>query len=248
MSLVKEVEPVQLLAGDCLDLLPELVEVYEGSVDLLFTDPPYFIGAAEWDRRRSYGEVVLFHEAWLEACLPLLAPNGTLWVSGMLQGIHAIGHLLQSMGLQIINEITWEKTNPRPCGRRRFVHATETVLWAARPKARWCFNYEAMRHLNNGRMLRSAWLLDRAHQSECRYGRYPGQKPLALVERVTLAASQPGDLVLDPFLGSGTTAVAALRHGRRFIGIERSPAALGLARRRVDDEMERLAAGQKAQP
>lgn len=231
----------RLLLGDCLDRLPELAADHAGAVDLLFADPPYFVGAADWDTRRSYGEALAFHEAWLEACLPLLAPNGTLWVSGTFHGIHAIGHLLQSRGLRIINEVTWEKRNPPPCRRRCFVHATETLLWAGRPGARYCFNYGCMRQANGGRQMRSHWRFDRARPKECLHGRYPGQKPLALMEQVVLATSAPGDLVLDPFLGSGTTAVAALRHGRRFVGIEQSSAALGLAQLRVDDELRRLA-------
>jgi len=153
--------------------------------------------------------------------------------------IHSVGFALQQLGFKMLNTITWEKPNPPPnLSCRYFTHSTETILWAAKnERSRHTFNYAAMREANGGKQMKSVWRMKAPHGAEKRHGRHPTQKPLELIERCLLASTNPGDFVLDPFLGSGTTGVAASRHGRRFTGIEMNPAYLDTARKRVLDEI-----------
>jgi site-specific DNA-methyltransferase (adenine-specific) len=204
-------------------------------VDLVFADPPYFLGKATWDKPRDVESAIAFHEEWLAACRDLLADHGTLWVCGAYNSIHTTGYVLERLGMKILCQVTWEKPNPTPNRTRRcFTHSTETLLWAAKfPGAPHRFNYGCMREQNGGKQMLSHWRMGRPPVSERAHGHHPTQKPLALVERCLLATTNDGDLVLDPFLGSGTTAVAARRLGRACIGIEEQPAYVELARRRL---------------
>ena len=242
-----------ILEGDCLAAMAALPA---GSVDLVFADPPYNLqlngelhrpdnsrvdGVEEaWDRFDGFAEYDRFTRAWLGACRRLLKPAGALWVIGSYHNIFRIGALVQDLGFWILNDVIWRKSNPMPNFRgRRFTNAHETLLWCARSKeARYTFNYEAMKTLNDELQMRSDWLIplcggpERLRDTAGRKA-HPTQKPEALLHRVLLASTRPGEVVLDPFFGSGTTGAVARRLGRRFIGIEQDPAYVALARRRI---------------
>jgi modification methylase len=242
----------QVLVGDCLALMARLPEA---SVDLVFADPPYNLQLAgellrpnqsrvagveeEWDRFADFPDYDRFTHAWLDAARRLLKPDGALWVIGSYHNIYRVGAILQDLGFWILNDVVWRKTNPMPNFRgRRFTNAHETLLWCARSQdSRYTFNYEAMKALNDDLQMRSDWTLPICAGPERlkRGGKkaHPTQKPEALLHRVLLASTRPGDLVLDPFFGTGTTGAVAKRLGRRFVGIEREEEYAALARERI---------------
>ncbi len=247
-----------LYQGDCLALLDAAVDLHpDGVFDVMFADPPYFLSnggvtcksgrmvkvdKGAWDKSRGAELNHEFNLAWLERCQRALKPDGTLWVSGTQHVIYSVGYAMQQLGFKILNDIVWEKPNPPPnLSCRYFTHATETVLWAAKSaKSRHAFNYKAMKEANGGKQMKSVWRLAAPGKEEKREGRHPTQKPLALVERCLLASSAEGALVGDPFMGSGTTGVAALRTGRRFVGIEMERDHAGLAVKRVSAAAAKL--------
>ena len=223
-----------LYSGDCLSLLPLFPA---GSFDMIFADPPYFlsnggitchagkmvsVNKGKWDRTRGFQGNYEFTRDWLERCQRLLKPNGTIWVSGTSHIIHTVGCCLDQLGYKSLNDITWVKPNPPPnLSCRYFTHATETIIWAARDKkSRHTFNYPLMKHINGGKQMISVWTLDAPRRAEKTFGKHPTQKPLALIERIIAASTREGDLVLDPFSGSGTTGIAAARLGRAYVGVE----------------------------
>jgi site-specific DNA-methyltransferase (adenine-specific) len=225
---------ISIYLGDCLDVLAQMPE---DSVELVFADPPYFlsnggitchagrmvsVNKGKWDRSRGADENHQFNRAWLEACRRVLTPNGTIWVSGTSHGIHSVGFAMQQLGFKLLNDITWVKPNPPPnLSCRYFTHASETVSWAAKTgKSKHVFNYTLMRELAGGKQMKSVWTLQAPSRDEKRFGKHPTQKPLGLLERIILASSSEGDTVLDPFMGSGTTLVAATRLNRKTIGID----------------------------
>jgi site-specific DNA-methyltransferase (adenine-specific) len=242
---------VNLFEGDCLALLSQVADSYpDGIFDIIFADPPYFLSnggmtcqngrmvsvdKGAWDRSKGPDIDHEFNRTWLAACQRALTPNGTIWVSGTSHVIHSIGFAMQQLGMKILNDITWEKPNPPPnLSCRYFTHATETILWAARsPKSKHIFNYDAMRRQNGGKQMKSVWRLLPPDASEKTFGKHPTQKPVALLSRIILASTQPDALVFDPFMGSGTTGVAALLAGRRFVGIESDAGHFSLAQSRV---------------
>ncbi len=246
---------VWLYQGDCLEVLDALaVKHPEGCFDAIFADPPYFLSnggitchagkmvrvdKGEWDKSQGPELNHEFNRAWLERCQRALKPNGTLWVTGTHHVIHSVGFAMQQLGFKILNDITWEKPNPPPnLSCRYFTHSTETVIWAAKnAQSKHTFNYAHMRQTNGGKQMKSVWRFTAPGGDEKRHGRHPTQKPLALVERCLLASTQPGDLVLDPFLGSGTTAVAALHISRKCVGIESSTMYLDMAINRLADRL-----------
>lgn len=221
-----------------------------------------------WDKSRGAEENHHFNREWLRRCQALLRPNGTIFVSGTHHVIFSVGFAMQQLGLKLLNQITWQKPNPPPnLACRYFTHSTETILWAAKnEKSRHVFNYADMKAANRGKQMKDVWSqsgLFRAEASETpgseeamasiwrltapgrdekAQGKHPAQKPLALLERILLAASNPGDWVLDPFLGGGTTAVAAARLGRKFVGVELDPDHLVLAKKRVSAAPARVVA------
>jgi modification methylase len=243
----------EIIIGDSIE---ELARLPEQSVDLVFADPPYNLQLSsallrpnnsrvdgvddDWDKFGSFAAYDDFTRAWLKACRRVLKPDGSLWVIGSYHNIFRVGTVLQDLGFWILNDVIWRKTNPMPNFRgRRFTNAHETMIWASMgPKARYTFNYEAMKALNDELQMRSDWLFpicsgqERLRQGSGRKT-HPTQKPEALLYRIILAASNKGDVVLDPFLGSGTTAAAAKRLGRSFIGIEREEAYAQAAIERV---------------
>ncbi len=235
---------IKIYQGDCLEILAALPA---SCIDLIFADPPYFlsnggitchagrmvsVNKGDWDKlpgpdlgpvRARFDKVHEFNTAWLAACQRVLKPDGSIWVSGTSHVIHSVGFAMQQLGFKLLNDISWVKPNPPPnLSCRYFTHATETIIWAARDKkSRHKFNYKLMKQMNANRQMKSVWTeFLPPTAEEKRFGKHPAQKPLALIERILLASSNEGDLVLDPFLGSGTTAIAALRRGRKCVGIE----------------------------
>lgn len=238
----------RLLLGDSLNILPRLPEY--GSLPLIFADPPYFlsndgitcrsgrmapVNKGAWDRLSSVPEMHAFNRRWLEICRDGLADNGSLWVSGTRHVIFSVGFAMQELGMKVLNDISWEKPNPPPnLSCRYFTHSTETILWAAKQaRSRHVFNYQEMRAAAGGKQMKSVWKMAAPGAEEKTFGRHPTQKPLALLERIIAACTQPGDTVLDPFAGSATTGVAALKLGRSFIGVEADREHLRLAERRL---------------
>ncbi len=254
LEVVRELPLDQVMLGDCVQLMGMLPPA---SVHCVFADPPYNLqlrgelrrpndslvdGVDEdWDRFTDFAAYDAFTRAWLTECRRLLRKDGTLWVIGAYHNIFRIGAALQDLGFWVLNDVIWRKANPMPNFRgRRFTNAHETLIWAARGRdSRHRFNYAAMKALNDDIQMRSDWFLPLCTGPERLRNQHglklhPTQKPEALLHRVLLASTTPGDIVLDPFLGTGTTAVVARRLRRHFIGIERHPvyaeAAIGRVR------------------
>src|SRR5580700_518161 len=232
----------RVLVGDCIDLMHSLPE---GSVDMVFADPPYNLQLGgellrpdnsrvdavddEWDKFTDFARYDSFTRAWLGAARRVLKPEGTLWVIGSYHNIFRIGTALQDLGFWLLNDIVWRKSNPMPNFKgKRFTNAHETLIWAARDQRakRYTFNYDSMKELNEGLQMRSDWLLPLCTGGERLKGEdgkkaHPTQKPESLLFRCLMAASNPGDTVLDPFFGTGTTGAVARRLGRHFIARKR---------------------------
>lgn len=244
----------QILVGDCI---AEINRLPAESVDLVFADPPYNLqleGALsrpdqsvvdavddDWDKFASFADYDRFTAEWLDAVRRVMKPDATIFVIGSYHNIFRVGTTLQDKGFWILNDIVWRKANPMPNFRgRRFTNAHETMIWASRDaqaKA-YTFNYEALKAGNEDLQVRSDWFLPICTGSERlkdESGRktHPTQKPEALLARIIMAASKPGDVVLDPFFGSGTTGAVARRLGRSFIGTERDPIYAKAARARI---------------
>src|SRR5580658_1480630 len=234
----------QILLGDCIEMMRMLPA---GSIDCVFADPPYNLQLRgelrrpddslvdgvddDWDKFSDFASYDQFTRAWLTECHRLLRKDGTLRVIGACHNIFRIGAILQDLGFWVLNDVIWRKSNPMPNFRgRRFTNAHETMIWAARGRdSRHRFNYRAMKALNDDVQMRSDWFIPLCTGTERLRNQHglklhPTQKPEALLHRVLLASTSPGDIVLDPFLGTGTTAVVARRLHRHFIGIERHPA------------------------
>src|SRR5438270_1743530 len=253
-STFESVQSGRILVGDCV---AEMAKIAASSVDLVFADPPYNLQLQgdlkrpddsrvdavddDWDKFSSFTAYDDFTRAWLIACRRVMKPSATLWVIGSYHNIFRVGTILQDLGFWILNDVMWRKTNPMPNFRgRRFTNAHETLTWAARePGAKgYTFNYEALKAGNEDIQVRSDWTIPLCTGEERLKGRdgkkiHPTQKPEALLARVILASSRPGDLILDPFSGTGTTGAAAKRLGRQFIGIERDPAYAAAAEMRI---------------
>jgi site-specific DNA-methyltransferase (adenine-specific) len=238
---------LRLYQGDCLEILSSIPE---SSVDLVFADPPYFLSnggitchagkmvsvhKGDWDKSQGPAANHAFNTAWLAACQRVLKPNGSIWVSGTSHVIHSVGFAMQQLGFKLLNDISWVKPNPPPnLSCRYFTHATETLIWAAKDKkSRHTFNYKLMKEANRGKQMKSVWEIRPPESWEKKFGKHPTQKPVALLERILLASTNEGDLVLDPFLGGGTTLVAAFRLRRHALGCELSAEFLTLSLRRL---------------
>ncbi len=242
-----------ILVGNCIDLMRTLPS---GSVDLVFADPPYFLQLGQglrrpnnslvagveddWDKFEDFAAYDRFTRDWLAEARRLLKPDGALWVIGSYHNIFRVGSILQDLGYWILNDVVWRKTNPMPNFRgKRFTNAHETLIWAARgADTKYTFNYETMKALNEDLQMRSDWVIPLCGGPERLKldGRkaHPTQKPEALLHRVLMATTKPGDLVLDPFFGTGTTGAVAKRLGRRFVGLEQDPDYARLAGDRID--------------
>jgi len=243
----------QVRVGDCI---AELGKLPAGSIDLVFADPPYNLQLQsdlkrpddskvdavdnDWDKFSSFSAYDDFTRAWLLACRRAMKPNATIWVIGSYHNIFRVGTILQDIGYWILNDVIWRKTNPMPNFRgRRFTNAHETLIWAAREQTgKYTFNYDALKAGNEDVQVRSDWTLALCTGEERLKGAdgkkvHPTQKPEALLARAILSASKPGDVVLDPFFGSGTSGAVAKRLGRHFIGIERDKTYAAAAMKRI---------------
>src|SRR3984957_15756208 len=238
-------QPVsRIQRGDCV---AELAKLAAASVDLVFADPPYNLQLQgdlkrpddsrvdavddDWDKFSNFAAYDDFTRAWLASCRRVLKTNATLWVIGSYHNIFRVGTILQDLDFWILNDVIWRKTNPMPNFRgRRFTNAHETMIWAAKSKeSRYKFNYQAMKALNDDLQMRSDWTMPLGPGAERPRNPHglklpPTQKPEALLHRVILSSTSPGEIIVDPFLGTGTTAAVAKRLHRHFIGIERHPA------------------------
>ncbi|HLI67586.1 MAG TPA: site-specific DNA-methyltransferase [Caulobacteraceae bacterium] len=267
--------PETILEGDCLDALAGLPEA---CADLVFADPPYNLQLGgellrpdnskvdavddDWDRFASFEAYDIFTRQWLGACRRVLKPGGSLWVIGSYHNIFRVGSVLQDLGYWILNDVIWRKSNPMPNFKgARFTNAHETLIWAARSRGpkRHTFNYDAMKMANDELQMRSDWTLALCTGEERIKGAdgakaHPTQKPEALLHRVIMASTNPGDLIVDPFFGTGTTGAVAKRLGRRFVGIEREPDYVALAKARIakvkagDGEAVEVTGSRRAEP
>ncbi len=263
-----------ILAGDCIEMMNSLPEE---SVDLIFADPPYNLQLKgdlhrpdnskvdavddEWDQFSSFAAYDKFTREWLAAARRILKPEGAMWVIGSYHNVFRMGAELQNQGFWILNDVVWRKSNPMPNFRgKRFTNAHETMIWVSKSEgSKYTFNYDALKALNEGVQMRSDWVLpicngherlkddngDKAH---------PTQKPESLLHRVLIGSTNPGDVVLDPFFGTGTTGAVAKMLGREFIGIEREEAYRKVAEKRIkavrkyDTEALEVSTSKRAQP
>lgn len=244
----------RIYTGDCVDILTELPEK---SIKLIFADPPYNLQLKQelyrpnqtlvdgvddnWDQFSSFESYDEFTRQWLSACRRVLADDGTIWVIGSYHNIFRVGKIMMDLGYWILNDVQWHKTNPMPNFRGvRFTNATETLIWAKKSEKqkKYTFNHQVMKQLNDGKQMTSVWqipLCTGKERIKDENGKkaHSTQKPEALLERVILSSSDEGDLVLDPFLGSGTTCAVAQKLNRRSIGIEQDPRYVEIAEQRL---------------
>ncbi|RLL72352.1 site-specific DNA-methyltransferase [Paenirhodobacter hankyongi] len=244
----------QILAGDCIEMMNSLPEA---SIDLIFADPPYNlqlrgelhrpdnskVDAVDdaWDQFGSFDHYDRFTRDWLAAARRILKPNGAIWVIGSYHNVFRLGAELQNQGYWILNDVVWRKSNPMPNFRgKRLTNAHETLIWASKGEgAKYTFNYEALKALNEGVQMRSDWVLpictgNERLKDDAGDKAHPTQKPEALLHRIILGTTNPGDVVLDPFFGTGTTGAVAKMLGRDYIGIEREEAYRKVALKRLE--------------
>ncbi|MBG7615110.1 site-specific DNA-methyltransferase [Brevundimonas sp. BAL450] len=243
-----------VLRGDCIEVLKGLPDA---SVDMVFADPPYNLQLGgdllrpdnskvdavddDWDQFESFAAYDAFTRAWLSECRRVLKPEGSIWVIGSYHNVFRLGAAIQDLGFWVLNDIIWRKSNPMPNFKgTRFTNAHETLIWAARSREqkRYTFNYDALKAFNEDTQMRSDWTFalctgEERIKDEDGKKAHPTQKPEALLHRVMLAATRPGDVVLDPFFGTGTTGAAAKRLGRHYIGIEREETYAKVAEKRI---------------
>ncbi|KZX99105.1 site-specific DNA-methyltransferase, partial [Sulfitobacter sp. HI0021] len=263
-----------IVAGDCIEAMNALPAE---SVDLIFADPPYNLQLRgdlhrpdnskvdavddEWDQFASFKAYDDFTRAWLKAARRLLKPDGAIWVIGSYHNIFRVGAALQDQGFWILNDVVWRKSNPMPNFRgKRFTNAHETMIWAGKSEnSKYTFNYEALKALNEGIQMRSDWVLPicTGHErlkDEAGDKAHPTQKPESLLHRVLVGSTNPGDVILDPFFGTGTTGAVAKMLGRDFIGIEREEAYRKVAEKRIsmvrkfDNEALQTTTSKRAEP
>ena len=246
-----------LYEGDCVELLNQIPENY---ADLIFADPPYnlsndgfsvhagkrvSVNKGSWDKSRGVDKDFEFQRKWIHACKRILKPNGTIWISGTYHSIYQCGFALQLEGYHILNDVSWYKPNASPnLSCRMFTASHETLIWAKKDKKnKHIFNYDLMREGDwngdkmkvPGKQMRSVWSINTPRKSEKRNGKHPTQKPIDLLERIILASTNEGDVVLDPFTGSSTTGIAAFMHKRKFIGFDKEQNYLELSKKRFND-------------
>jgi site-specific DNA-methyltransferase (adenine-specific) len=231
---------MRLFLGDCLEILKDMKE---DTADLIFADPPYNLSSkdaltvhagkpvrcdkGEWDRIEDLHG---FNESWIKECIRVLKPEGTIWISGTLHNHPSVGVILKKLGLWIINDIVWYKPNASPLlSKNRFVPSTE-IIWVASKNKKYFFNYELAKSMGNGKQMRNLWEIN----AQRHITPHPTEKPEKLLERIILIGSKEGDMILDPFMGSGTTGVIAKRYDRSFIGVELDVKFFNIARKRIE--------------
>ena len=239
------------------DTFNALKNFEEKTFDMIFADPPYFlsnngitcsggkmvsVNKGKWDKALSIKEKHEFNKHWIKECYRVLKDNGTIWISGTLHNIYSIGMALEEEGFKIINNITWQKTNPPPnLACKTFTHSTETILWAKKDlkKNKYTFNYDLMKELNDNKQMKDVWTTSLTKPSEKKQGKHPTQKPLEILNRIILASTKENDLILDPFCGSSTTGISAVKLNRRYIGIDNEKEYLDLSIRRYQEIKEK---------
>lgn len=249
---IYEANEYQLFKGDSFELLKK---VKPESIDVIFADPPYFlsnngitcqngkmvsVNKGKWDEGKDLKAKHDFNRKWIRLCKKALKENGTIWISGTFHNIYSIGMALEQEGFKILNNITWQKTNPPPnLGCRCFTHSTETVLWAKKNEknVKHLFNYKLMKEINGGKQMKDVWTGSLTKKVEKSEGKHPTQKPEYLLERIILASTKKGHVVMDPFCGSGTTGVEAIRQDCNFIGFDCELDYLEIANKRIRKEI-----------
>lgn len=252
-----------LYLDDSIEFLKQLPE---NSVDMIFADPPYnlsnggftvhagkrvSVNKGKWDESKGVEEDFAFHHRWIQECWRVLKPEGSIWISGTYHSIYQCGYALQLLGMKILNDISWFKPNAAPnLSGRYFTASHETLLWARKdPKAKHTFNYLDMKNgmwhtgdflKKEGKQMRSVWAIGTPKPDEKIFGKHPTQKPVALLERIVLASTNAGNIVVDPFTGSSTTGLVAASHGRKFIGIDMEKEYLELSKKRFIHRQEKL--------
>ena len=252
-----------LFCGEALSLMRDLPA---NSVDCIWTDPPYLlsndgvtcvagrrvsVNKGEWDRSSGFESDHEFNLSWLRECHRILKPAGTIWVTGTLHIYLSVGMAMMQLGFRILNDITWEKSNPPPnLGCRCFTHSTETLLWATKApkgsKHKYTFHYQDMKAENGGKQMKTVWKFQAAPKSEKLHGKHPTQKPVALIDRCLRASTNPGDVVFDPFAGTASTGVAALPLGRTFVGCEVSEQYARIGGKRLSEVSHAKCSGESA--
>ena len=239
-----------LYKNDCNSILPKMKEKF----DLIFADPPYFlsndglsiqsgkivsVNKGEWDRKDNIFQIDAFNEKWIRNAEIALKPSGSIMISGTHHNIFSIGHALQKLDFKILNIITWQKTNPPPNFSCRFLtHSTEQIIWAKKnkeSKTKHIFNYEILKKLNENKQMKDVWRFAAIAPYEKTFGKHPTQKPLSLLVRLILMASNKDSIICDPFCGSGTTGIAANLLNRKFIGIEKEEEFINLSMKRKNE-------------
>lgn len=239
------------------DTFDALNKFNNNTFDMIFADPPYFlsnngitcnggkmvsVNKGKWDKSLSIKEKHNFNKKWIKECYRILKDNGTIWISGTLHNIYSIGMALEEEGFKIINNITWQKTNPPPnLACKTFTHSTETILWARKnlKNIKYTFNYNLMKEMNDNKQMKDVWTTSLTKPSEKKQGKHPTQKPLEILNRIILASTKENDLILDPFCGSSTTGVSAVKLNRKYIGIDNEKEYLDLSIKRYKEIKEK---------
>ncbi len=244
----------KLILGDSFKVLEK---IDDESVDMIFADPPYFlsndgitckggkmvsVNKGSWDKLESNKNSSIenkheFNRKWIKLCRRILKPNGSIWISGTFHNIYSIGMALEQEGYKIINNITWQKTNPPPnLACKCFTHSTETILWACKNEkdTKYLYNYKIMKELNEGKQMKDVWSGSLTKPSEKKEGKHPTQKPRYILEKIIMASTNEDMVILDPFCGSGTTGVEAISQKRKFIGIDINKEYLEITKKRME--------------
>lgn len=247
-----ENELVDLYLGNALEVLKEIPTE---SVDSIITDPPYFLSnggitcqngkmvivdKGDWDKLNDSMTMEEFYQSFLTEAKRILKKDGTIWVFGTMHNIFTLGYLIQKNDFKILNNVTWQKTNPAPnLSCRMFTHSTETILWAKKDaSSKHYFNYDLMKEQNLGKQMKDVWTTSTTKKSEKSHGKHPTQKPLEIMDRIILSSTEEDDTILDCFAGSGTTLVSACSLGRKAIGIELDEEFIKIAQSRIMEVME----------
>ena len=241
---------IKIYCGDSLALLKD---IKDETVDLIFADPPYFLSnggitchagkmvsvdKGKWDQLETYKQIEDFNHLWLIEAQRILKQNGTIWISGTHHNIYSIGNAMKNLGYKFLNVVTWEKPNPPPnLSCRYFTHSTEQIIWCAKnEKSKHLYNYPIMKKINDNKQMKDVWKMTAPAKNEKRFGKHPTQKPEKLLDRIITASSKKGNLILDPFQGTGTTAVMAKRLKRKYIGIEIDKKYITITKKRLKEE------------
>ena len=244
-----------LINGDTFKVLKK---IEDKTFDIIFADSPYFlsnngitcsggkmisVNKGDWDKSLTLKEKHPFNKRWIKECYRILKDTGTIWISGTLHNIYSIGMALEESGFKILNNITWQKTNPPPnLACKTFTHSTETILWARKDlkNVKYTFNYDAMKQMNANKQMKDVWTTSLTKPSEKKQGKHPTQKPLEILDKIILASTKENDLILDPFCGSSTTGISAVKLGRKYIGIDNEKEYLDLSIRRYEELEEEI--------